>query len=97
MKPREVEERVGNFLKCPRASLQGWKIITEPATQYAEIWTVYADLHQGADHEDRTIYLRSDSSGEIISALLPALAGCELLDPTDMRLVWRARRSPERR
>ena len=75
MSPDEANAKVRALSHPPAPSLVGWQVITEPDTPHAEGWTVYADLPPGLVHEDRTLYLRSDASGEVISTGLPELAG----------------------
>ena len=75
MSPEVASEKVRALDGAPKASLVGWQVITEPDTSDAEAWTVWADLPPGLVHEDRTLYLRSDASGEVISIGLPELAG----------------------
>ena len=87
MSPEVASEKVRALDGVPTASLVGWQVITEPDTSDAEAWTVWADLPRGLVHEDRTLYLRSDSSGEVIvsgiarlreSRILMTVAGCQL-------------------
>ena len=87
MSPEDASEKVRALDGAPKASLVGWQVITEPDTSDAEAWTVWADLPPGLVHEDRTLYLRSDASGEVIvsgiaglreSRILMTVAGCQL-------------------
>jgi len=75
MSPEVATEKVRALAGVPKASLVGWQVITEPETSDSEPWTVYADLPPGLVHENRTLYLRSDVSGEVISTGVPELAG----------------------
>ena len=78
MSPEVASGRVRALAGVPKASLVGWQVITEPDTRHAEKWTIYADLPPGLVHEDRTLYLRSDSTGEVISAGLTSLVDCRI-------------------
>ena len=78
MRPEVASEKVRALDGVPTASLVGWQVITEPDTPHAEQWTVYADLPPGLVHEDRTVYLRSDASGEVVTSSLDGLFGCEI-------------------
>jgi len=48
---------------------------TEPGTRFQERWTIAADLPVGLVDERRVLYLRSDSTGEVISTNLAGLEG----------------------
>jgi hypothetical protein len=76
--PEVAAEKVRALAGVPKATLVGWQVITEPETPHAEGWTVYADLPPGLVHENRTLYLRSDISGEVISTGLPELIGSQI-------------------
>ena len=78
MSPDEANAKVRALSRPPEPSLVGWQVVTEPETAHAERWTVYADLPPGLVHETRTLYLRSDESGEVISTGLPELAGSRI-------------------
>jgi len=78
MSPDEANTRVRALSRPPEPSLVGWQVVTEPETAHAERWTVYADLPAGLVHEDRLLYLRSESTGEVISSGLPELAGSRI-------------------
>lgn len=78
MSPEDASEKVRALDGAPKASLVGWQVITEPDTSDAEAWTVWADLPPGLVHEDRTLYLRSDASGEVILSGMSGLVDCEL-------------------
>ena len=78
MRPDEANAKVRALSHPPAPSLVGWQVITEPDTPHAEQWTVYADLPPGLVHEERLLYLRSDSTGEVISSGLPELAGSRI-------------------
>ncbi len=78
MSPDIATEKVRALAGAPKASLVGWQVITEPDTPEAEPWTVWADLPPGLVHENRTLYLRSDVSGEVISTALQELAGSRI-------------------
>ena len=87
MSPEVAADKVRALAGMPKASLVGWQVITEPETPDAEQWTVWADLPPGLVHEERTLYLRSDVSGEVItsnvgglrdSRLLTMMAGCRI-------------------
>lgn len=91
MSPEVASEKVRALAGVPKASLVGWQVITEPETPHAEGWTVYADLPPGLVHEDQTLYLRSDSSGEVILSDLSSLVDCELSLETSagrLRINW---------
>ena len=91
MSPEVAADKVRALAGVPKASLVGWQVITEPKTPHAEGWTVYADLPPGLVHEDRTLYLRSDSSGEVILSDLSSLVDCELSLETvvgRLRIDW---------
>jgi hypothetical protein len=78
MSPEVASEKARTLDGAPKASLVGWQVITEPDTSDAEAWTVYANLPPGLVHEERLLYLRSDSTGEVISSGLPELAGSRI-------------------
>ena len=82
MTPEEAARRVKAITARPQPSLTGWQVITEPDTSHAEQWTVYADLPPGLVHEDQTLYLRSDVSGEVITSTLAGLRDCHFEIPT---------------
>ena len=82
MTPEEATRRVKAITARPQPSLKGWQVITEPDTAHAEQWTVYADLPPGLVHEDQTLYLRSEVSGEVITSSLAGLQDCRLAIPT---------------
>lgn len=67
MTPETAAEKARGHAGRPPASFLGWEVITEPDTPNAEQWVVVADLAAGLIHEDRTLYLRSETSGEVIS------------------------------
>ena len=79
MSPDEANARVRALSRPPEPSLVGWQVVTEPETAHAERWTVYADLPAGLVHEDRTLYLRSNSTGEVMSSGLASLVDCRIL------------------
>jgi len=79
VKPEVANERVRHRSGNPVVGLAGWQVITEPDTRHAEKWTIYADLPPGLVHADRALYLRSDSTGEVISAGLASLVDCRIL------------------
>ena len=91
MSPDEANAKVRALSRPPEPSLVGWQVVTEPETAHAERWTVYVDLPPGLVHEERTLYLRSDASGEVIMSDLPSLADCELTVGTmagRLRVNW---------
>ena len=91
MSPDEANAKVRALSRPPEPSLVGWQVVTEPETAHAERWTVYADLPPGLVHEERTLYLRSDASGEVIMSDLPSLADCDLTVRTmagRLRVNW---------
>ena len=79
MSPEVAADKVRALAGMPKASLVGWQVITEPETPDAEQWTVYADLPPGLVHEDRTLYLRSDISGEVVTSNIGGLRDSRLL------------------
>jgi hypothetical protein len=91
MSPDEANAKVRALSRPPEPSLVGWQVVTEPKTTHAERWTIYADLPPGLVHEERTLYLRSDASGEVIMSDLPSLADCDLTVRTmagRLRVNW---------
>ena len=82
MSPDEANAKVRALSRPPEPSLVGWQVVTEPETVHAEHWTIYADLPPGLVHEERTLYLRSDASGEVILSDLGGLADCEMFVAT---------------
>lgn len=78
MSPDEAHARVRALSRSPEPSLVGWQVVTEPDTIHAERWTVYADLPPGLVHEERLLYLRSDSTGEVITSNIESLHDCHV-------------------
>ena len=87
MSPEEANSKVRALSHPPEPSLVGWQVVTEPDTPNAEPWTVYADLPPGLVHEDRLLYLRSDSTGEVISSGLDDLQDSLLFIPRASRQI----------
>ena len=78
MSPDEANAKVRALSRPPEPSLVGWQVVTEPETIHAERWTIYADLPPGLVHEDRTYYMRSDSSGEVMATGIAGLRDCAI-------------------
>ena len=95
MSPDEANAKVRALSRPPEPSLVGWQVVTEPETAHAERWTVYADLPPGLVHEDRLLYLRSDTTGEVITTGIAGLEDCTtsmVIDSIRLSLMFNARK-----